>query len=373
VPRRLWEFGPLARAATTAFWCSATGLAWLTAGYPAFLAVRPPRTWEKRGPLPAISVVVAALDEREILGRKLSALAEADYPADLLQVVVAVDEDEATRRIAAESSPDAIVLYRPERAGKTAALERAVQHATGDVIVFTDANNLLAPESLRAAARHFSDPSIVVVVGRRGERGSAYDRYEDALRRLETKSGSVAAANGEFLAIRRSHLPGEWDRTVVNDDFWLYCRALEHGGRAVYEPAACSVEDALPIGAEIERRSRMGAGRVAAIQELLRLPPSLAGRVASHKFGRLAMPPLLAMMLVSSLALARRPGYRVALLLQATGYGVAAASVAGLDLPGPLRPASRAARQFVLGNVAVGRGLIRGLTGRQSHMWARVR
>ena len=100
----------------------------------------------------------------------------------------------------------------------------------------TDANNLLAPASVRAAVRHFADPEVLG--GRPGgaaRHGSAYDRYEDLLRRLETRSGSVAAMSGEFMAVRRERLP-PFPEGVVNDDFWLLCQLVRGGGRVVYEP-----------------------------------------------------------------------------------------------------------------------------------------
>ena len=53
----------------------------------------------------------------------------------------------------------------PEQGGKNAALNRLLPLATGDLLFFTDANTILHPGCARAAARHFGNPRVGVVVG----------------------------------------------------------------------------------------------------------------------------------------------------------------------------------------------------------------
>src|SRR5215207_9191223 len=333
------------------FWGSAGVAAWVLGGYPAALRLLPARPWTQRedDDPPRITLVIPAYREHEALRAKLIALDALDYPRDRLEVIVTVDEDEALAALARETRPDATVSFAAERAGKAAAMNRALRQATGDVVVMTDANNVLEAETLRAAVRHFADPQVWAVAGRRGERGSAYDRYEDLLRRLETRSGSTAAMSGELMAVRRERL-SEFPSDVVNDDFWLLCRLVRGGGRVVYEPRASSLEPELDATAEVARRSRMGAGRVMALRELRTLPPGFAWRVASHKFGRLLLPFALLGALASSLALWRRRPYRLLALLQLGAYGAGAAAARGVVPPGPLGRLARMLGQFTLGN-----------------------
>jgi biofilm PGA synthesis N-glycosyltransferase PgaC len=354
------------------FWGSVAGAGWVLVGYPTALRLLPARSWRRRDATPSVSVLVPAYREREALREKLIALDQLDYPADRLEVIVTVDEDEEVARIASEARPGANVLFSAERSGKAAALTRALAAATGEVVLMTDANNLLDRESVRAAVRHFEDPEIVAVAGRRGERDSAYDRYEDLVRSLESRSGSVAAMSGEFMAVRREWLPA-FPAGVINDDFWLLCNLVRRGGRVVYEPAASSREEAVPLKGEVARRTRMSAGRVMSLAELRDLPPRFAWRALSHKYGRLALPFLLLLGLVSSLTLARRRPYRLAAGLQAGAYATGALAVAGVVPPGPAGRLARAAGQFTLGNVAVALGVVRGARGRQKAHWDPVR
>jgi glycosyltransferase involved in cell wall biosynthesis len=334
--------------------------------------VRRPRAWRRGDDLPALTLVIPAFREREALAQKLRALEELDYPAELLQVVVPVDEDRELARIAKHASPRAEVLFTPRREGKATALNRALAVATGDAIVLTDANNILRPDSLRAAVRHLADPEVWAVAGRRGEVGSAYERYEDLVRRLETRSGSVAAMSGELIVVRRERLP-EFPAGVINDDFWLLCRLVSAGGRVVYEPAAASTEELLGPRQELTRRARISAGRVLLVPEVRRLPLGFASRILSHKLGRLALAPLLVGMLGSSLALARRPAYRALALAQLVLYAPGMLALAGAPVPARRSLFVRASRELVLGCTGTTVGLVRGLRRRQAITWDPVR
>lgn len=354
------------------FWACAGVAAWVLAGYLLLLRVLPRHPWRQDGgSLPTVSVIVPAYRERETLPRKLRALAELDYPAELIEILVPVDGDRELARLAQEASPGAQVLFSTERGGKVAGLNRAAAVAKGDVVVMTDANNLLEPGSLRAAVRHLADPAVWAVAGRRGEARSAYDRYEDLIREFESRSGSVAAMSGEFMAVRRERLP-RFPAGVVNDDFWLLCRLVRDGGRVIYEPRAGSEEPPPSARGEVARRSRMGAGRVMAAGELRGLPAGFAFRVLSHKLGRLALPFLLLGALAASLALFGEAVYRVLALVQLGAYGVGALAAAGVVPPGPLGRICRGLGQFVLGNAAVAVGVLRGLRGRQATSWEPV-
>lgn len=365
--------GPAVRPLTgLCFWASAAGAAWVLVGYPAFLAIRPARRSIVADVEPTVSIIVPTYREFDTMPDKVRALAELDYPADRLQVIISVDGDPALAEVARAAAPDAEVVLLEQRSGKAVAVNTALSHASGEILILTDANNVLAADSVRAAVRHFADPEVWAVAGQREETGSAYDRYEDLLRRLEARSGSVAAISGDFIAVRRSHMPS-LPAGVVNEDLWLLLALVRSGGRVAYESRASSLEPALDASAEVTRRSRIGAGRLMLASELRGLPPAFVGRVVSHKYGRLALPFLLLGVLGSSVGLRRRQPYRLAAAAQVGVYGLAAASLAGLQPPGRAGLPSRIARQFLVGNLAVAIGVVRAARGRQDARWDAVR
>jgi biofilm PGA synthesis N-glycosyltransferase PgaC len=56
-------------------------------------------------------------------------------------------------------------LHRPERAGKIAAVHRAMEYVDTEVVVFTDANTFLNPEAITRICRHYSDKTVGAVAG----------------------------------------------------------------------------------------------------------------------------------------------------------------------------------------------------------------
>jgi biofilm PGA synthesis N-glycosyltransferase PgaC len=356
----------------SATWACGAGATWILGGYPAALALLPPRPWRIGGAQPTVTVLVPTYRERELLTGKLRSLAALDYPPDRVQIVVIADGDRRVADIARTALPQAEVLLQEERQGKPAALNRGLEIAAGEIVLLTDAHTPLASASLASAVRHFADPQVTGVSGRWAETGSAYDAYEHVLRSLESRCGSTAGVFGGFFAVRRAAI-GRFPSGVVNDDLWLLCRLVRAGGRVVYEPAALSEEAALPAEMELERRARIAAGRAMLVAELAGLPWGFRWRLLTHKYGRLVLPFLLIGALGSSLTLVRRPAYRALAAAQLAVYAVGALAAAGITPPPPARRPANAARQFVLGNVATVRGVIRAARRRQHVRWQAVR
>jgi len=148
------------------FWGSLGALAWTQAGYPvaaAALARARGRPVRKRDNEPAVTVVVAAHDEEEVIERRLENLLALDYPPDRLEIVVASDAsddgtDELVEAVAARE-PN-VRLLRCPRGGKVAAQNRAVGASEGEILAFSDANAQCRPDALRKLVRNFADPEV---------------------------------------------------------------------------------------------------------------------------------------------------------------------------------------------------------------------
>ncbi len=114
---------------------------------------------------PLLSVIVPAFNEeatiREALRRVLA--------VPLSKEVIVVDDasTDSTARIAEEFGPPVRVLRQESNQGKGAAIRRALQEATGDIVVIQDADLEYFPEDLPSLVRPFSDPSVQVVYGTR--------------------------------------------------------------------------------------------------------------------------------------------------------------------------------------------------------------
>ena len=336
---------------------------------------------------PRVSVVIAALDEARAIDRKLESVGASEYPRDLVETIVVADgSSDETAQIAARHD-GVVVLDDAVRRGKSAALMRGVGVARGDVVVFTDANNLLRADALRELVAPLADPTVGCVTGRKsiddGSRRSLdvtenlYWRYESRIRSWENRWGSVSSVNGELLAFRRSAV-AQLGASTVNDDFTLAMEAAIAGWRIAYAERAVSLEPASATTAgESARRERIVAGRWVALRHvgtrLARRNPVLAWQVLSHKGLRLIVPAATVGLALGNLAaFDRRRWTKPLLVAQAAFY---AAATVGWHFERRRRRvlATYVPFYFVRMNMATIAGLVRSLGRRDGLVrWQRV-
>ncbi len=308
----------------------------------------------KQDIIPTVSLLIAAYNEEKDIRAKLENTLGLDYPQGKLQVIVASDcSTDNTDAIVQEYTDQGVLLVRlRQRGGKTAALNEAVKHARGEVLVFSDAATLYRQDALRKLVRNFADPSVACVTGDIiyindahtlvGEGGSLYWRYERWLRRMESDIGSVLGMAGCMYALRRelfvplgSEQPrnGLLARITVNmqsldDDFLtpLRLRLQSDKYRAVMEPEAlCFERVAGGCAAEFRMRSRVIARAIAgllymhAVLNPLRFP-LYAFQLFSHKVLRWLVPLWLLGAGVSNALLLATPLYQGFFIVQVGFY-----------------------------------------------------
>src|SRR5579859_6894822 len=234
------------------FWVSAGLILYVHLGYPPLLALiarlRPRQTYPPvpGAALPAVSVIVPAYAEQEVIGARVRNLRELDYPANRLEVIVACDgSPDATAERARQAGAD-LVLELP-RGGKIRAQDAGVARAQHGIVAFSDANASWEKDALRRLVVPFADPRVGYVCGRvrlMAQQGTnqegVYWRYEMALRALESRVGSVTAGNGAIYATRReAYLVVD---PIMGHDLSFPFKLVKRGWRAVYAPDARSNE-----------------------------------------------------------------------------------------------------------------------------------
>ncbi len=289
--------------------------------------------------LPSVSLVIAAYNEEAVIDRKISNSLALDYPRERLQVIVVSDgSDDRTHAIAsAYASRGVLAMHSPPRRGKSAALNRGVGAASGDIVLLSDANNDFDPAVVRTLVRHFADPVVGGACGRKcirpaDERESSqgdglYWRYETAIKTAERALGVMTTADGEIFAVRRA-LFDPIAAEVINDDAEITFGLVGQGYRIVYEPAAVSTELASSVLEDDYRvKVRMIAGGFQTVRRHWRtlLPPTSAFALAflAHKLLRWLVPLALLLVLGCTLLLADRPLAAMLLAAQVAFYGVA--------------------------------------------------
>lgn len=308
------------------FWLSAASIIYTYAGYPliiwllARLRTRPVR---KASITPAVSVVLACHNEERNLERRIQNLLESDYPAELLEVIVVSDGStdstaEIAGRLSSLSNRVRPIIYAEQR-GKAAALNAGVAIANGNIIVFADARQTFERGAIRELAANFSDPRVGAASGELvldgggaslGEGVGLYWKYEKAIRKSESRLGSVIGATGAIYAIRREL----WQRlpvgTILDDVFTPMSIALR-GHRVVFDEKARAHDSASESSNhEFSRKVRTLLGNYQLCQLMPRLlvpNRALLFQFYSHKLMRLAAPIFFIILLACNAILAGYP------------------------------------------------------------------
>jgi biofilm PGA synthesis N-glycosyltransferase PgaC len=330
--------------------------------------------------LPSISIIIPCHNEATHLRAKLEDLRGADYPREKLEVVVVSDGSDDDTAAAAEGEAGVRVVAWPERRGKPAAMNAGARAAAGDVLVFTDANARIPPESLRELVAPLGDVRVgaacgeqVVTRGAAPER--AYWRLEGVLKRWEAALGSVVGADGSLYAVRRELYRPVPENRLIMDDFYVSLEVVAGGRRLAYVPQAVAYEDALEDeGREFKRKARIMAGSLNALAALSAgVWRHLGFQLFSHKILRWLGPALLLTALVASAMAAALGSVAGAALLgiQLLGYGVAGVGwlMGGSRAPGLFRMAYF----FVLANAALAYGWFIYLFGSNRPAWDKLR
>lgn len=95
-----------------------------------------------------VSVVIPAYNARDTIQQAIAtARAQTLRP---MQIIVVDDcsKDDTVRQAEAVAGPDLLVVRSPKNGGGGAARNRGIDHATGDVVAFLDADDLWAPNKL---------------------------------------------------------------------------------------------------------------------------------------------------------------------------------------------------------------------------------
>ena len=299
--------------------------------------------------LPTVSIVIAAFNERSALPNKLLSLTKLDYPPEKLEVVIVSDGStdgtaEYLQTIFAGRDDRTCIHYEQSK-GKCGALNEGVAAATGDVILFMDARQIISSNAARALVPYLEDETVGAATGElilsedcslEAANFGLYWRYEKWIRENETKLYSCTGVTGALYVIRRKDFIPNIIGTTL-DDFETPISLLKQGKRTLYIPGAYAFDSANDdLALEFRRKVRNLAGNW---QSFLRNKWLFSPRAnpvwlqfLSHKLFRLLVPFAMILALVSSVmgALSGSVFLLAMLLVQVVLYALAIASNAGL-------------------------------------------
>ncbi len=154
--------------------------------------------------LPTVTVLIAARNEEEVISRKVKNSLDQDYPKDKLSIIVASDNStDATSEIVNSFQESTVKLIEmEERSGKLGIIDKIVPTLNTEIVVITDANVMLQPETISHIMKKYRDPRVGAVSGNQvsvSTTGSKQMVNEETYRNLETKFKRVLAKLGMVI------------------------------------------------------------------------------------------------------------------------------------------------------------------------------
>ena len=256
------------------------------------------------GRWPVITLLIPLYKEKEIAEHLLTRLEALDYPKELLDVCLVLEQNDDTTRAAigrtrlltwmrAISVPDGTIKTKPR------ALNYALDFARGSIIGVYDAEDAPAVNQLRIVARTFaaSPPQVACLQG-------ILDYYNSATNWLTrcfaieyaswfrvvlpgfARMGLVVPLGGTTLFFRRAVLEelGGWDAHNVTEDADLGVRLARRGYRTEFIPSVTEEEANGRAWPWIKQRSRWLKGYAVTYGVHMRRPIALMRDLGAWRF-----------------------------------------------------------------------------------------
>jgi cellulose synthase/poly-beta-1,6-N-acetylglucosamine synthase-like glycosyltransferase len=234
---------------------------WTYLGYFAYTWRYARKSWRlkiERNFQPKITILVPVHNEEGNIERKLKNIENVLYPRDRIELIIVDDasEDKTLEkvRVFAENNPDLrlTAIRQNSRVGKSAALNKALDLSTNEIVVVSDADTLWSPNILVEALPYLADPTVGAVSGRgvnrnafeswvsRGE--DFYLRLTSLLRLGESKIHSTIRFEGGFCVYKRGAFK-KFDCETGSDDSGTALDVVQNGFRAIMVPEAVFYND----------------------------------------------------------------------------------------------------------------------------------
>jgi cellulose synthase/poly-beta-1,6-N-acetylglucosamine synthase-like glycosyltransferase len=382
------------------FWISLWLVFYAYLGYPLILlfvskVIRDKKCGERGGCnsaaiyKPRVSLLISVYNEERVIEKKVLNALATDYPPELLEILIVSDgsTDKTNEIVARFADLNVLLIHYEGRIGKTACLNRAVPLASGEIVIFSDANSLYDRTAVHEMVKHFSNCEIGFVTGHtKYQLGGAddvaesiglYTNIERITKKLESVTGSVVGADGAIFAIRK-HLFTPLKEVDIND-FVIPLNVVKKGFRGILEERAfCTEYTGKSAGKEFSRQVRITNRTLRALvnnRDILNFRKNgfFAFKVISHKVAKFMVPFFLVSLLASNGALVRDSwGYAGFFACQVLGYALPLFE-RKLDRVWGLSKLASMAKAFIIANAAIAWGWIKFLMGEMYITWATTR
>lgn len=201
---------------------------------------------------PSISVLIPAYNESGYVGPCIESFLDSSYPEDKLDIIV-VDDGSTDRTVAeaSEYSGERVTVLQQNNAGKHAAMNHGLDHASTDLVIGVDADSRIASDAITELVRTYeSKPGTCAVAGnvKVANRTSFLTKTQaleyivsiNMFRRAFDQIGLVKVVPGCLGLFDRERIEaaGGFSGDTVTEDFDLTIELLKNGGKIHYSSKA---------------------------------------------------------------------------------------------------------------------------------------
>jgi len=240
---------------------------------------------------PRVTVQLPIYNERYVIERLIEAVAQFDYPRELLEIQVLDDSTDETQQVARDCVEryrglglPISYIHRDNREGfKAGALQEGLKSASGEFIAIFDADFIPPADFLRRTVPYFADPKLAMAQAR----WSYINRHYSPLTEVEAilldghfvvehsarfRSGLFFNFNGTAGIWRRAAIEdaGGWQHDTLTEDTDLSYRAQLRGWHFVYLPEIeCPSELPVEMNAFKSQQARWAKGLMQTAKKIL--------------------------------------------------------------------------------------------------------
>jgi len=218
---------------------------------------------------PAISIVISAYNEEQVIEKRITNIQECHYPKESMEIIFVDDlSSDNTKNLAKLYLERSGITYNlianTERLGTNRSYNSALTKAQYPIIVTTDADVFFEPDALTCLiGRLLSDEKIAAVTGELRPLMNSqsttmlegvYRSFYGRMCEWESAHDSTYNFNGALVAFRSDLIKRINDKRGADDANTAF-EAIRKGYRAVYESQAIVYED-IPKSFKIQYRQK---------------------------------------------------------------------------------------------------------------------
>lgn len=232
---------------------------------------------------PNITFIIAAHNEEELIEGAIQSINNSDYPQDKIKILIGSDGSTDRTNIILDEYESKLKgqlkYYTYSRSGKNKVLNDLIPKVDTDIIFFMDADCRVTKSTISEMTANFNSEDVGSVIssqsvesenaddnaGKLGD--TAYHKYEQIIRELESNIHSNVNSLGYLYAVKKSLLK-PIPNDLVCDDLHNVYSIIENKKRVIFEKEAKAREiRKKSFNNELHRRVRAVAGGIATMIE----------------------------------------------------------------------------------------------------------